>query len=247
MGAVTPDCTRGHEAGNDLGNPMGEGNDLATTIGRLVLVVIPYAGGMFVAWWLVNAFRAWRRRAGDKARDLMGTSNPPPWMTGDWACGRCHTVNRHARDQCQGCRARRSDVQMTFEPPPAEPDAIPDNAFVGPGGVCMLEHNGAAHAERLNGHWRLRINGVVTGTAAMRDGAAALLRAVEGTELILFDPHESGPAVYRVDALIAAFEHGRLPFNGTCPEHSGSRLMVEAIRNPPPPPEQQPRNVTPRG
>ena len=49
----------------------------------------------------------------------------------------------------------------------------------------------------------------------------------------------------RLDALLAAFERGRLPFNGTCPEHSGSRLMVEAIRNPPPPPEQQPRNVTP--
>ncbi len=224
---------------------MGDGSDLGTTIGRLALVVIPYVGGMLAAWLVVNALRAARRRAGDRARDMMGTSNPPPWMTGDWACSRCRTVNRHARDRCQGCRARRSDVAMSFEPPPAEPDAIPARVAAGPGDVCWLEHNPAAHAERLNGHWRLRVNGVITGSAATRDGAAALLRVIDGTQLVLFDPHGSGPTVYRLDALLAAFERGRLPFNGTCPEHSGSRLMVEAIRNPPPPPEQQPRNVTP--
>lgn len=219
------------------------GDDIASGVGRALLYFVPLLAGALIAAWVVDVVKGLPRRGEKATRALLGTGEPPPWMTGDWACARCRTVNRAARDRCQGCRSRRADVQMLFEPPPLEPDAIPTQISVGPGGVARLEHNADAHGDRLNGHWRLRVNGVVTGTAATRDGALTLLRAVDGTRGILFDPHGTGTTLYRLDALIAEFEGSRLPFEGVCPEHGGP-AATELVRNPPSP--HQPRNVTPR-
>jgi len=66
------------------------------------------------------------------------------------------------------------------------------------------------------------VNGVSTGSAASRDGALALLRALRDTEVAVFDPKGEGYAPYGLAALIAAFEGARLPFAGPCPE-AGSR------------------------
>jgi len=52
----------------------------------------------------------------------------------------------------------------------------------------------------------------------MASTALALLRAVEGTEAVLFDPNGSGHSLYSLPGLIAAFEGPKLPLSAPCPE-----------------------------
>jgi hypothetical protein len=107
---------------------------------------------------------------------------------------------------------------MHAEPRSGEADIVPAQIEAPDGSVIVLEHNAAAHADGLVGHWRLRVNGAILGTAARRDGALALLRAVQGTDAVLFDPNGAGYAPYSRSALIAAFEAPRLPISAPCPE-----------------------------
>jgi hypothetical protein len=107
---------------------------------------------------------------------------------------------------------------MTFAGTPTEPDIIPASIPAGSSATVVLEHNPAAHLDGLNGHWRLRVNGVIVGSAARRDGVLAMLRAVEGADAALFDPNDSGYARYALPALIAAFEKPKLPLSAPCPE-----------------------------
>ena len=77
-----------------------------------------------------------------------------------------------------------------FAPVETEPDILPDDdPRRPPTRWSRLEHNAAAHDDGLNGHWRLRVNGVVVGVAARRDGALRLLRAIDGGSVVIFDPH----------------------------------------------------------
>jgi hypothetical protein len=64
---------------------------------------------------------------------------------------------------------------------------------------------------------------VIVGSAARRDGALALLRAVEGARAVLFDANGMGYAPYPLPALLAAFEGPRLPITGACPEATPPR------------------------
>ena len=101
------------------------------------------------------------------------------------------------------------------------PDAVADivpTAIPASGALVLLEHNPAAHEDALAGHWRLRVNGVVSGSAARRDGALDLLRALEGAETVYYDPNGNGVGPYPVAALIGAFEAPTLPVAGPCPE-----------------------------
>jgi hypothetical protein len=160
-----------------------------------------------------------RRRSGGATRRLLG--RPPvhePWATGEWACGRCHTVNRASSAACERCRGPRAEVAMSFAAVVTEPDILPASIPAGAGATVTLEHNPAAHTQGLNGHWRLRVNSVIVGSAARRDGALALLRAVEGAEAVLYDPSGEGYAAYALPALVAAFEAPRLPLSTSCPE-----------------------------
>ena len=111
---------------------------------------------------------------------------------------------------------------MEFAAVDADPDIIPNEIQAGLGSAVTLEHNDAAHAQGMTAHWRLRVNSVVVGTAATRDGALQLLRAVRGADVVLFDPKGMGYAPYPLPALINAFEGAKLPYAGPCPE-AGSR------------------------
>lgn len=152
------------------------------------------------------------------ARAAVAGPPAPEWASRGWACGRCRSVTSHGRDRCQRCGAPRREIELQFPPPEPVPDIIPAEIVAGPGSLVMLEHNAAAHGQALAGHWRLRVNGVVAGSAATRDGALALLRAVRGVDTVVFNPRGMGYAPYPLAALVAAFEGPRLPFADPCPE-----------------------------
>ena len=162
-----------------------------------------------------NADRATRRLFG---RPVL----PQDWDRGTWACGRCRSINRPRSVACERCQAPRAEVEIPVVPVPTAPDVVPAEIAVPDGSAVTLEHNAAAHADGLNGHWRLRVNGVILGSAARRDGALALLRAVRGSEVVLFDPKGAGYATYGRAALIAAFEARSLPLRAPCPERSAT-------------------------
>jgi hypothetical protein len=200
-----------------VGGPLVPlGGDTGSVIARAVLFLLIMALAFFAARaaWGVLASGRW----GAVGRRLLGHAPPEPWATGEWACGRCHTVNRADSPACERCRAQRASAAMTFAPVPREPDIIPGAIPAGAGSTVTLEHNPAAHTDGLNGHWRLRVDSVIVGSAARRDGALALLRAVEGADAVLFDSTGDGYAAYALPALIAAFERPRLPIRTPCPE-----------------------------
>jgi hypothetical protein len=183
-----------------------------------VFVVI-MACAYLLAWATWQGLGRMARNADRTTRRVFGRRPlGQDWDRGTWACGRCRTVNRPALVACERCRAPRAEVEMHAGPPPGEPDIIPAEITVPDGSVIVLEHNAAAHADGLVGHWRLRVNGVILGSAARRDGALALLRAVHGTDAVLFDPNGAGYATYSRSALMVAFEAPKLPLAAPCPE-----------------------------
>jgi hypothetical protein len=111
-------------------------------------------------------------------------------------------------------------VELHLEAPAREPDVIPKEVRPGPGSLVMLEHDAAAHARNLNGHWLLKVNGVTAGSAATRTGAAHLLGALRDTPLVMADPKGEGYAYHPTEALAAAFAGGHLPYAGPCPEQT---------------------------
>ena len=192
------------------------GDDTASAVARALLFLLIMVLAFIAARATLGTLLS--RRWGSVARRLIGRQPLPPWATGAWACGQCRSVNRAASVVCERCRSRRQQVQLAFGGIATEPDILPERIPAGPGAVVTLEHNEAAHRDGLNGHWRLRVSGVTVGSAARRDGALALLRAVTGAEAVLFDASGAGYAAYALPSLIAAFEQPRLPISVPCPE-----------------------------
>jgi hypothetical protein len=195
---------------------ISTGDDTASQMARALVFVMAMALSGLAALGFWNWIRG--GGVGRLTRRALGRPLRPTWDSGEWACGACHTVNRASNIVCEPCRGPRGATQMSFAGIPTEPDIIPATVPAGVGASVTLEHNPAAHADGLNGHWRLRVNSVVVGSAARRDGALALLRAVEGAESVLFDPNGAGYSRYALPALIAAFEGPRLPLAAPCPE-----------------------------
>lgn len=193
--------------------------ETASTITRAIVYVLTLLLAFLAALAFRGAVRNALRRTDTAARRLFRRPEPPtPWATGEWACSRCRSVNRGSSRACERCRSPRAEADMALSPVATAPDILPVSVPVGAGSVVTLEHNALAHADGLNGHWRLRVNSVIVGSAARRDGALALLRAVEGVDTVLFDPKGDGYAPYPLAAVIAAFERPRLPIRAPCPE-----------------------------
>ena len=183
------------------------------TVRAVVFLLILVASGI-TAWGVREAMRASVRRAGGATRQAFargGDGRP-------WACARCRSLTPDSRDRCSKCGADRATSQLAFAPVETEPDVLPEAIPVTADALVFLEHDAAAHEDGLNGHWRLRVNGVVVGVAARRDGALHLLRAVQGGSVVMFDPHGNGVAPYPLEALIHAFDGPRLPLGVPCPE-----------------------------
>jgi hypothetical protein len=192
-----------------------EGDDASTSI-RFIAFVLLFGAGVFSAKVTWDSLRG--VGPGKVVRRLLGRPERVPWASGEWACGACHSVNRPTDVVCGRCRATREATQMQFAGIPTEPDIVPASIPADAGSSVLLEHNAAAHLDGLNGHWRLRVNSVIVGSAARRDGAVALLRAIEGVDAVLFDANGAGYGRHSIASLIGAFEGPKLPLNTPCPE-----------------------------
>lgn len=84
--------------------------------------------------------------------------------------------------------------------------------------MVRLLHDPAAHAEPSAAHWKVTVGRQMVGSAARRDGALALLRAIDGTDTITLDVRGTGAAEFRLTDLIARFEGRRFPLDVPCPE-----------------------------
>ncbi len=83
-----------------------------------------------------------------------------------------------------------------------------------------MVHDPGAHVDAGAAHWRLMAGGQIVGSAARRDGALALLRALDGVDVVALDTHGTGPATYRLRDVIARFEAPRFPLDVPCPERT---------------------------
>lgn len=187
-----------------------------------------FVGLMLASLVLALGFRdllgRWRRGAGPLARRALGRPAPPPWEHREWLCGGCRSLNAASAARCRTCRTPRATGELRLErPAPGAEDQIPARIEAAPPSTVVLEHRAAAHGDGLVGHWRLRVNGVVSGTAAHHGGALALLRALDGPQVVVFDPDGGGHRPFPLAALIAAFEGPRPPIPGPCPELAGRR------------------------
>jgi hypothetical protein len=199
----------------DVGIPVGSGAfDMA---GRLLAFLVFGGAGVLLAVGVRDLLRHWERSAGPGLGKLVGRPRTPEWVTTQWLCGGCRSFNHQSVDRCHRCGRARSNAQL--HPPPSVPpeDIIPAAIDV-TGRRVSLDHNRAAHLDGLHSHWQLRVDGQVVGSASLRTGAVALLRCVEGTDMIWFDPHGSGHGQYNLGRLVAAFSAGRLPISEPCPE-----------------------------
>jgi hypothetical protein len=200
---------------------------------RAVVFLLLMGVGLVLALGFRDALGHLRRNLGPAFRDALGRPEPPPWSRGEWACGACRSVNRYDADHCDTCQAPRRSVEIAFAPPEPAADIIPEAIVAGTGSTVTLEHNAAAHADALSGHWRLRVDGVIVGSTATRDGALRLLRAVHDADAVLFDPIGAGYAPYGLADLIRAFEGPRLPIRVPCPEAGREARGRRAEATPP--------------
>jgi hypothetical protein len=107
-----------------------------------------------------------------------------------------------------------------MERPPAEPrpDWVPERIEVPIGEIVTLVHDPAAHADPGVAHWRLTVGGRTVGSAAGRDGAVAVLRALDGATTIALDVRRTGPGTYQLADVIERFEAPSFPLDVPCPE-----------------------------
>ena len=184
-------------------------------LGQMAIVAISLAAGGVLAWALFGfvggASRAARR---DIAR-ARGTDRPE-WAPGIWHCASCLTTNRPSVTRCEKCHEPRREL----EHPAAEvrPDWIPERITPPRDVIVSLIHDPKAHSDPGAAHWRLTAGGQTVGSAARRAGATALLRALDGVDVVAIDVRGTGPATYRLADAIARFEAPRFPLDVPCPE-----------------------------
>jgi len=174
-----------------------------------------YVGGIVlgaaVLWLVTSAIRSSRRRV-NQARG----ADRPTWAPGIWLCAFCLSTNAPASTSCPACKRPRQDLgRRQVE---VARDVIPDRVPVPPGAIVTLHHEARAHRDPGDPHWRVTVGGATVGSAAARDGALALLRALDGVDVVMLDIRGDGPAPYRLPDVIARFDGPRFPLDVACPE-----------------------------
>jgi hypothetical protein len=186
-------------------------------LGPMLLVAVSLAGGMVLAWGTVT-FLTWAARvAGRRFSHARGTDRPA-WAPGIWHCASCLTTNLPSARRCARCHRPRTE--LTHAPAEPRPDWIPERIAVPPGAIVTLVHDPAAHLDPGEAHWRITAGGLVVGSAARLAGALALLRALEGVDVVALDVRGTGPSAYRLADVIARFEAPRFPLDVDCPERT---------------------------
>jgi hypothetical protein len=177
-------------------------------------------GGILLAGivlgWAVFAVVGGASRATRRSISQARGADRPEWVPGIWQCALCLTTNREAATRCEKCHRPRQD--LVHEPVEPRPDWIPDRIPADSGAIVTLVHDPRAHVDPGEAHWRLTIGGRMVGSAASRDGALALLRALDGPRVVALDVRGAGPSTYRLADVIERFEAPKFPLDVPCPE-----------------------------
>lgn len=173
--------------------------------------------GIVLAWGLFTFLGGAKREARRSLTTARGGTRPE-WAPGIWHCAACLSTNPPTATRCGRCMAPRHVLE--HDPVEVRPDWIPDRVPVATGALIGLVHDASAHADPSLAHWRLMVGGQIAGSAARRDGALALLRALDGADRISLDVRGTGPADYRVADVIARFEAPAFPLDVACPERA---------------------------
>ena len=189
---------------------------------RAGLLAFAFIAGLVLAVAFRDALSRYVRGLGPAIQRGLGRTNPPDWDRGDWLCRWCLSVNGRTAVRCLKCKTSRESAELPRPAPERGPDAIPRAIVVPLGALVVLEHNAAAHADALAGHWRLRVGREIVGSAAFRDGVVELLRSIEGADVVLFDPRGIGHRSYRLGDLASRFDRDEMPLDMPCPERSAS-------------------------
>lgn len=199
--------------------PQRPSGRYALSVNGPIDAMLFYALGMFA-----GGFAAWLLFRGIVRADLAGRrsinrargADRPDWAPGIWHCASCLSTNSPAATRCASCRRPRQDLQHTQTEP--RPDWIPAHIAVPPVSLVTLLHDPAAHTDPGSAHWRLTVSGRTAGSAATRDGALAILRALDGVDEVRLDVRGTGAVAYRLGDVIDRFASDRFPLDVPCPE-----------------------------
>ena len=186
-------------------------------VGQMAIVAGALIGGMVIAWGLVTLLGGATRRARRDISRARGAERPE-WAPGIWHCAACLSTNRPTATRCERCRRPREE--LVHDAAEVRPDWLPDRIPVPPNVIVTLVHDPSAHLDPGEAHWRLTAGGRTVGSAARREGALALLRALDGVDVIALDVRGTGPGTFRLADVIARFEAPRFPLDVACPERS---------------------------
>jgi hypothetical protein len=184
-------------------------------VDQVVIVAASLGGGLLLGWALFALIGASQRRARRAVSRARGADRPD-WAPGIWMCAHCRSSNTPTADRCTTCRRPRE--VLTRPPAEALADLIPDHVVVPPRSAVALIHHPAAHTDPGEAHWSIRVGGQTVGVAARRDGALALMRAIEGTDTIALDVRGTGPSTYQLADVIVRFAGPGFPLDVPCPE-----------------------------
>lgn len=191
-------------------------------VGQMAIVAAALLAGMVLAWAVFTILGRADRTARREINRARGADRPE-WAPGIWHCAACLSTNPPTADRCARCREPRRE--LVHAPIEARPDWIPERIAVPPGTVVTVVHDPAAHVDPSEAHWQVRVGGRMVGSAADRNGALALLRALDGdsdgAEIVYLDVRGTGTSPYRLGDVIARFEGQRFPLDVPCPEAAG--------------------------
>ncbi|MEX1171169.1 MAG: hypothetical protein WEG56_01030 [Chloroflexota bacterium] len=182
---------------------------------QFATLVVMYVGGMALGAFVLSLVSGAVRRSRRRVNRARGADRPD-WAPGLWHCASCLSTNTPSASSCRSCRRPRRDLD--HQPAEVLADVIPELIAVAPGSMVALHHDARAHMDPGDPHWRVTVGGLTVGSAATRGGVSALLRALDGADIVLLDIRGDGTAPYRLADVIARFEAARFPLDVACPE-----------------------------
>lgn len=184
-------------------------------LGQMAVVAAALLAGMVLAWATVSILRRADRLTRREINRARGADRPE-WAPGIWHCAACLSTNPPTAARCARCREPRRE--LVHDPPETRPDWIPERIVVPPATAVTLVHDPRAHLDPSEAHWSVRVGGRMVGAAARRDGALALVRALDGVDVVYLDVRGTGTSEYRLTDVIARFEAPSFPLDVPCPE-----------------------------
>ena len=183
---------------------------------QMAVVGLILLAGITLGWAAFAVLGGASRAARREINQARGADRPE-WAPGIWQCAALLDDEPFAAaTRCEKCRQPRQD--LVHEPVEPRPDWIPDRIPADSGAIVTLMHDPRAHGDPSDAHWRLTVGGRTVGSAARREGALALLRALDGPRVVALDVRGAGPSTYRLSDVIERFEAAKFQLDVPCPE-----------------------------